>query len=357
MAAGELNEPACARSAPALRKAASAACLAAAALAGCSEIVPAPGACTVAGRPLKMGFYAYYKPISYAAGDAPGSSDFNVHLGYEADLLTALEAMDGARLSFSRRAIPDWPGIWLLSAGDDYDVVGGGITILETRTRDDQGRRAVSFTRGHVADRQSLLVRADDAARLDSYAALTRDARVGVLAGGTGEARLLQLVGLADADGVLAAGTRIETPAGTVEADGTSAFVVTAAMASPVLDGRTLLHPPSNDRPRVVYLGSDRGEVELLEGLRDGVVDAVARGEISNTDAAGESEGAFVVAVRDAEAAEYGGFTVGAEDMALLACLNEKIDWLTNERTVGYAEWRADPSVFRKRARAWRPGS
>ena len=343
------------RSAPALRKSASAACMAAA-LAGCSEIVPAPGACTVAGKPLKMGFYAYYKPISYSAGDAPGSSDFNVHLGYEADLLTALEAMDGARLSFARRAIPDWPGIWLLSAGDDYDVVGGGITILETRTRDDQGRRAVSFTRGHVAFRQSLLVRAADAARLDSYAALTGDARVGVLAGTTGEARLLQLVGLADADGVLAAGTRIETPAGTVEADGTSAFVVTAAMASPVLDGRTLLHPPSDDQPQVVYLGYDRGEAELLEGLRDGVVDAVARGEIGNADAAGQSEGAFVVTARDAEA-EYGGFTVGAEDVALLACLNEKIDWLTDERATGYAEWRADPSVFRKRARAWRPAN
>ena len=343
------------RSAPALWKSASAACLAVA-LAGCSEIVPAPGACTVAGKPLSVGFYAYFEPISYAAGDAPGSSDFNVHLGYEADLLTALEAMDGARLSFSRRAIPDWPGIWLLSAGDDYDVVGGGITILETRTRDDQGRRAVSFTRGHVAFRQSLLVRAADAARLDSYAALTRDARVGVLAGTTGEARLLQLVGLADADGVLAAGTRIETPAGTVEADGTSAFVVTAAMASPVLDGRTLLHPPSDDQPQVVYLGYDRGEAELLEGLRDGVVDAVARGEIGNADAAGQSEGAFVVTARDAEA-EYGGFTVGVEDVALLACLNEKIDWLTDERAVGYAEWRADPSVFRKRARAWRPAS
>lgn len=343
------------RSVSALRKAASGTCLAAAAALACSEIVPPPEACTVTARPLKVGFYAYFEPISYSAG-GPGSSDFNVHLGYEADLLTAAEAMDGARLSFSRRAIPDWPGIWLLSAGDDYDVVGGGITILETRTRDDQGQRAVSFTRGHVAFRQSLLVRAADAARLDSYADLTSDVRVGVLAGTTGEARLLQLVGLTDAAGVLAAGTRIETPAGTVEADGTSAFVVTAAMVSPVLDGRTLLRPPSDDQPQVVYLGYDRGEAELLEGLRDGVVDAVARGEIGNADAAGQSGGAFVVAVRDADA-EYGGFTVDAEDGALLACLDEKLDWLTDKRAIGYAEWRADPSVFLKRAKAWRPGS
>ena len=336
--------------------AASGVCLATAALAGCSEIVPPPDACTVTGRPLKAGFYAYFEPISYAAGDTPGSSEFNVHLGYEADLLTALEAMDGARLSFARRAIPDWPGIWLLSARDDYDVVGGGITILETRTRDDQGRRAVSFTRGHVAFRQSLLVRAADAARLDSYADLGSDVRVGVLAGTTGEARLLQLVDLTDAAGVLAAGTRVETPSGTVEADGTSAFVVTAAMVSPVLDGRTLLRPPSDDQPQVVYLGYDRGEAELLEGLRDSVVDAVARGEIGNADAASQSGGAFVVAVRDSEA-EYGGFTVDADDGALLACLDDKLDWLTNNRAIGYAEWRADPSVFLERAKAWRPGS
>ena len=329
--------------------------LLAATVAACSEIVPPPGACSVTGRPLKTGFYAYFEPVSYSAGADPESSDFNVHLGYEADLLAALEAMDGARLAFSRRAIPDWPGIWLLSASADYDVVGGGITILETRTRDDQGRKAVSFTRGHIAFRQSLLVRAADADRLDSYAALRDDARVGVLAGTTGEARLLRLVGLADAQGVLAAGTRIETPAGTVEADGTAAFVVTASMASDVLDGRTLLHPPSASMPRVAYLGYERGEAELLEGLRDGVVDAVARGEIGNADAASQSAGAFVVAVLDSEA-EYGGFTVDAEDGVLLACLNEKIDWLTDDRAVGYAQWRADPAVFLERAKAWRPG-
>jgi len=322
--------------------------------AACSEIVPPPGACSVTGRPLKTGFYAYFEPVSYSADADPKASDFNVHLGYEADLLTALETMDGARLSFSRRAIPDWPGIWLLSAGADYDVVGGGITILETRTRDDQGRKAVSFTRGHIAFRQSLLVRAADADRLDSYAALRDDARVGVLAGTTGEARLLQLVGLTDADGVLAAGTRIETPSGTVEADGTTAFVVTASMASAVLDGRTLVHPPSASMPQVVYLGYERGEAELLEGLRDGVVDAVARGEIGNADAASQSDGTFVVAVLDSEA-EYGGFTVNAEDGALLACLNEKIDWLTDDRAIGYARWRADPSVFLDRAKTWRP--
>jgi hypothetical protein len=53
------------------------------------------------------------------------------HLGYEADLLTALEAMEGARLSFQRSPVAEWPGIWLLPATPDVDIAGGGITILE----------------------------------------------------------------------------------------------------------------------------------------------------------------------------------------------------------------------------------
>ena len=64
---------------------------------------------------------------------APG---FDVHLGYEADLLTALEAIPGAGLAFSRSGIAQWDGIWLRAADDRYDVVGGGITILDSRVFD-----------------------------------------------------------------------------------------------------------------------------------------------------------------------------------------------------------------------------
>ena len=56
--------------------------------------------------------------------------------------------------------------------------------------------------------RQSLLVRAEDAERIQDYTDLTRDVRVGVLRGTTGEARLLQITGIVDANGVVAAGTR-----------------------------------------------------------------------------------------------------------------------------------------------------
>ena len=316
-------------------------------------------ACDSGERPLDVGFYAYFAPVSYSDDENPDSAGFNAHRGYEADLLTALEtmtapeAMNEGDLSFNRRAIAEWPGIWLKSAGDELDVVGGGITIVDSRTRNDDGDTLVAFTNGHIAFRQSLLVRADDAWRLADHDALSGADKVGALAGATGEARLLQLTGLADAGGVLAAGARLETASGLVTADGSADYVITAAGASPVLEGRRHLHPPADTMPQVVYLGDDLGERELLEALAIGDIDALARGEIGNADAAQQSGGAFVVAALD-DAVEYGGFTVAAGDTDLLALLNERIDYLTDNRRIGYAEWRADPTVFMQRARRWR---
>ena len=309
-------------------------------------------ACTDGRRVLALGFYAYFSPVSHSADPAPAAAGFDAHRGYEADLLTAMEAMEGAGLSFSRRAIAAWDGIWLKSALPDYDIVGGGITILESRTRDAEGRKAVVFTKGHIAFRQSLLVRAAEAGALARHDVLTAAMRVGVLAGTTGEARLLQLTGLADAAGVLAAGVRVVTPSGEVVADGSADYVLAAAGASPVLEGRRRLHPPSEAMPQVIYLGAEAGEAELLEALEAGAIDAVARGEIGNRGASHESGGAFAVTALDPQV-EHGGFTLSAEDEALASCIDEKIAWLTDDRRIGFAEWLADRAVFLERARMW----
>lgn len=315
----------------------------------CSPNGAASEPCPRTDRVLNVGFYAYFAPVSYSADPDPSSPGFNSHLGYEADLLTAMEAMDGAGLTFSRRGIAPWDDIWLRSAGPEYDIVGGGITILDARTRNAAGEQVVSFTSGHVRFRQSLLVRSEDVGRFASHADLTADVRVGALADTTGERRLLELTGLIDADGVLAAGARVETPAGTVTADGSAGYTIDAATESPVLEGRLRLYPPSESMPQVVYLGDDTGESELLYALRAGDVDALARGEVGNLDAANASGGAFVVTALDDEV-ELGGFTLAMEDAGLRACLDEKIDHLTDDRRIGYAEWAADAQVFMRRA-------
>ena len=306
------------------------------------------------GRALRFAFYAFFEPVSYSADADPDSPGYHAHEGYEADLLNALEAMSGAGLSFERKPVGEWEDIWLLSAGPDFDLAGGGITILESRTMDDAGNDAVRFTNGHVVFRQSLLVRSEDAARMSDYDSLGSDVRVGALVATTGEARLLQLTGLADADGRLAAGTTIETDAGTLTADGTAAYVITAADATPNLDERTKLRPPSDDMPQVIYLGDELGETELLDSLRDGHIDAVARGEVGNGLAARYSKGALTISAWDT-AVEYGGFTLPADEPALLACLNDKLDYLTDHRAIGYQRWLDDPQVFMRRAENWRP--
>lgn len=311
-----------------------------------------PDACVKDGEMLRYGFYAFFAPMSFSADEDPASVGFNTHMGYEADILTALEAMDRAGLAFERKPIAEWDDIWLKPAGADYDVVGGGITILESRTLDAAGETAVMFTSGHVSFRQSLLVRAADAGRLATHDALSSDVRVGALAGTTGEARLLELTGLVDDEGVLLAGVRIETPNGVLTADGSADYVITSSQETPNLQGRTLLYPPDDTKPQVVYLGDELGESELLEALADGSIDAIARGEIGNRDASAANGGAFVVTVLDPQV-EYGGFALAAEDAELAACIDDKVNWLTDNRQIGYGEWLADASVFMRRARLW----
>ena len=312
----------------------------------------ATSTCTDGTRVLKVGFYAHFAPVSYSAEEAPTSPAFNTHLGYEADLLTALEAMEAAGLTFSRAAIAEWDGIWLKSAEPAYDIIGGGITILESRRHDATGMPVVTFTSGHIKFRQTLLVRAEDAKRLSMHAALNSEVRVGALPGTTGEVRLLQLTGFVDADGVLLSGTRVETRDRIVVADGTTAYTITAAGASPNLSGRQHLYPPTETLPQVIYLGDVLGESALLEALIAGRIDAIARGEVGSQDAAQASHGELVVTAFD-EQVEYGGFTLALEDADLAACIDEKLDYLTDNKNIGYGEWLQDPSVFMKRAMQW----
>ena len=322
--------------------------MAAALLAAGAAAADAPAACTQDGRVLKVGFYPDFAPVSYSADRDPGSAGFHEHRGYEADLLTALEAMGAAR--FSRRAIGGaFAGIWLKAATPDYDLIGGGITIREDRTRDAAGRKAVVFTTGHIAFVQTLLVRVADAGRFAAYRGFTPEIRIAAVPGTTGEERLLQLTGYTGPDGALRPGVRVHLASGAVLEAGGERLAITAAGSSPSLEGRRRLEPPGDaaHMPQVVYF---QDEDAHLEALRNGMVDAVARGMIGNADAVAESVGTFVLGARDRRR-ELGGFALAASDHALAACLDTKIGQLTDSGRIGYEEWRADPSVFLHRAK------
>ena len=197
-----------------------AAAVAAMLLAAGAAAAEPPAGCTEEERVVKVGFYHDFAPVSYSADRDSGSPGFHQHRGYEADLLTALEAAGAAR--FSRRAVGGaFAGIWLKAATPEYDLVGGGITIREDRTRDAAGRKAVVFTSGHIAFVQTLLVRATDAGRFAGYRGLSPEVRVAAMPGTTGEERLLQLTGYIGPDGALRPGSRVHLASGAVrEADG-----------------------------------------------------------------------------------------------------------------------------------------
>ena len=308
-------------------------------------------------RVVNVGFYADFEPLSYSRNNqAPAISiSYNTHRGYEADLLNAVGELDGVELSFSRRGIPPletddgrtfpFSGIWLLAAEPEYDLIGGGITIRQDRTLDDDGRQAVAFTQGHVAFRQSLLVRREDARRLADIGNLTADDVVSVHRGTTGEERLLQSVGIVDDEGVLVAGTRVVTPTRTLTADGSSGYTITAAMPSPELSARQRIIPPAPFPQVVLHTSLD----QQLEALYDGDVDALSRGDIGNRNEALLSGRTLEVTAPDTQA-EYGGFAVDAGDGDLLACLNEAIELVTDGGRIGYSEWAANPMVFLERA-------
>lgn len=89
--------------------------------------------------------------------------------------------------------------------------------------------------------------------------------------------------------------------------------------------------------PQVVYLGEETVEAELVEAFKGGQIDAIARGEVGNRDASLASNGELVVAALD-EAAELGGFALGTDDVELAACLEEKINYLTDNQRIGYGD-------------------
>ena len=197
-------------------------------------------------------------------------------------------------------------------------------------------------------------MRGDDAAELAEYSDLTSEARVGMSVETTGESRFLRIVGLTDDDGVLRAGTGVTTPEGTLTADGSDAYRIAASGSSANLAGRRHLVPPSPGYPQVVFFDAESVLADQLLALANREVDALASDEIGNRVAEAASDGFFVVTALDTEV-ELGGFALDQGEDALLACLDDKLDYLTDERNIGYAAWLANPSVFLERAESWTP--
>ena len=171
-----------------------------------------------------------------------------------------------------------------------------------------------------------------------------------MLGGTTGEHRLLVLTAVAGPEGTLKAGTTVHLGDGTrVTADGSAEYRIGAAGASENLAKRVRIEGPAGTVNEVLVLSTDR---EQLDALESGRVDAVARGELGNREASRNSGARFVVTALD-PAVEYGGFAFDKDDQALAGCIDARIDYLTDHRRIGFAEWLKDPQAFEQRARYW----
>ena len=316
-------------------------------LQACSSDEP-PSLCPSSPEVMRFGFYADYSPIS-AIDD---SDDASGHVGYEADLLSAIERMDNTNLSFERVAIAEWTGIWLLPATDRYEIVGGGISILDARVRDEDGQVVVGFSRGHIDFRSSLLIRQEDAARISAPSDLAPGDVVGLYRNTTSESWLLSELGIVDGDGVLRAGTKVSLEAGIVEADGSDRYTIGPGRSSPELEGRraiTIANSGVESGPELRYLDdSAAAHARLLEG---GVIDAIADDTIATQWVAQQSSGSLTVVGLGSDLSR-GGFVLAAGD-SRLNCLNERIRWLTDDGELEFTAWLADPQIFALRADHW----
>ena len=321
-------------------------------------------ACEAAGQLLaalpamgvNYGFYTDFNPVSYAVPPVPVESAAHQPMGYEPDLVAAVEIFSRGKLSFNKLGIGNpFSGIWLKAAQEPYDMVGGGITALPERTRDANGRRVIRFGVGHISFRQSLLVRSDST--INRHEDLTSEHRVGVLRGTTGEKRLLELTGIIDDAGFLRRGTRVHLAGGDVliagKPGGELALRIAAGTGSVAIATRVRLAPPGDDQPRVLCFNNDS---EQISALLEGAVNAVARGELGNLVTARDTPGLRVTAI-DTEGSERGAFSypdTPAGD-ALRAAMNAAITCLTANGTVGFSQWlESGGTIFADRAEAWR---
>ena len=300
---------------------------------------------------VNYGFYTDFNPMSYSIASAVDQP-----MGYEPDLVAALETFSKGKLSFDPLGIGNpFSGIWLKAAQEPYDMVGGGITALPERTRDANGRQVIRFGVAHISFRQSLLVRSESA--LNRHADLTSEHHVGVLRGTTGEKRLLELTGIIDAEGFLRSGTQVQLAGGDVliagEPDSRAALRIAAGTGSVAIATRVRLTPAGDDRPEVLYFNSDS---EQLNALLEGVVDAVARGELGNRVTARDTPALRVTAI-DTEGSEWGAFSYPHTPAgnALRRAMNSAITCLTANGTIGFSQWfESGGTIFSERAREWR---
>lgn len=306
----------------------------------------------------RVAFYSDFEPISYSEDRREGVEEFNFPKGYEVDLLSAIALIPEADMQFCFTGIKEWDGIWAIPYFQpEFDIALGGITYEFRRMEDSKGRQILDVTHQTATFKQSLLVKAENAAHIKTHRDLNCGDIVGAVRGTTGEYRFLVEAEVIDDlySGLITEGVVVVLPERkTVKSDGT------LSIFDPKLKNRVKLIPPTNHQlPTVRYFVA---EDTMIPALKEGHIDAIARGYIGNQLIALHSNKALAVtAIFSLECpkqiaticskAERAVLYLKYTDQPLKDKLNHYIDYLTDNGVIDYEDWENDPAVFKNRAK------
>lgn len=311
----------------------------------------------VQGKEYQVAFYSDFEPISYSENRDPSTPEFNHAKGYEVDLLKAIQAIPGSNMTFVFHGIKEWDNIWLSPYADSkIDIALGGISREEKRLLNKEGKLVLANTHKTTQFKQSLLMNAKESAQIKNHEDLTCAYVVGAVRGTTGEYRYLVQANIIDDldKGQIKKGITVVLEDKTViTSDGS------LSIHDPKIATRSMLIPPSCSLPLTKYFVA---EDSMIPALKDGYIDAIARGYIGNKLVADKSDGKLTVkAIYSLECpkqesitcskSEESVFFVKIENKELLDKLNQYIDYLTNNGKIDYDTWTSNHDIFMERAK------
>lgn len=311
----------------------------------------------VEGMDYQVAFYSDFEPISYSESRDPASPEFNIPEGYEVDLLKAMQAIPGSNMTFVFYGVKEWNNIWLAPYTDPkIDIAIGGISREDKRLLNKEGKQVVATTHTTTQFKQSLLMNAKESIHINKHEDLTCAYIVGAVRGTTGEYRYLAKTGIIkDLDkGQIKKGmTVILEDKSYITSDGD------LSIYDSKVGTRSMLIPPDCSLPITKYFVA---EDSMIPALKEGYIDAIARGYIGNKLVADRSNGRFIVkAIYSLECSKQESstcakkeetvFFVKADNKELLDKLNQYIDYLTDNGKIDYDVWASNKNVFMERAK------
>jgi ABC-type amino acid transport substrate-binding protein len=311
----------------------------------------------VEGKDYQVAFYSDFEPISYSANRDPSAPEFNHAKGYEVDLLKAMQAIPGSNMTFVFHGVKKWDNIWLSPyTNTKIDIAIGGISREDRRLLNKEGKQVLANTHKTTQFKQSLLMNAKESTHIKKHEDLTCAYVIGAVRGTTGEYRyLVQANIIEDLDkGQIKKGITV------VLED--KSFITSNGYLSihdPKITTRSMLIPPDCSLPITKYFVA---EDSMIPALKDGYIDAIARGYIGNKLVADKSNGKFTVnAIYSLECpkqesitcskSEESVFFVKIENKELIDKLNQYIDYLTDNGKIDYDAWTSNNNVFMERAK------